>query len=56
MGFTNSGGTWEKWAMCLCLSCGGMSGVGESGWAVSSRVWERVVVFRVCGVSLDYLY
>ena len=34
LGFTNSGGTWVKWDMCLCFGCGGVSGVGESGWAV----------------------
>ena len=42
LGFTNSGGTWEKWDMCFC--CGGVGGVGgewvvlgESGWC-----WGRV--------------
>ena len=26
LGFTNSGGTWEKWYMCL--GCSGVAGVG----------------------------
>ena len=28
LGFTNSGGTWGKWDMCLCFGCGGVGGVG----------------------------
>ena len=28
LGFTNSGGTWGKWDMCLCFDCGGVGGVG----------------------------
>ena len=24
LGFTNSGGTWGKWDMCLCFGCGGV--------------------------------
>ena len=27
LGFTNSGGTWGKWDMCLCFGCGGVGGV-----------------------------
>ena len=30
LGFTNSGGTWEKWYMCL--GCSGVAGVGAA-WA-----------------------
>ena len=53
LGFTNSGGTWGKWDMCLCFAC---------GWC-----WGRVVgglcqgLGGCCGdmsvyvVSLDYL-
>ena len=26
--FTNSGGTWGEWDMCLCFGCGGVDGVG----------------------------
>ena len=51
LGFTNSGGTWGKWDMCLCFSCGGEGGVGESGWAAWSMVWEGgVVCLCVLGV------
>ena len=28
LGFSNSGGTWGKWDMCLCFGCGGVSGIG----------------------------
>ena len=28
LGFTNSGGTWGKWDVCLCFGCGGVGGVG----------------------------
>ena len=28
LGFTNSGGTWGKWDMCLCFGCGCVCGVG----------------------------
>ena len=28
LGFTNSGGTWGKWDICLCFICGGVGGVG----------------------------
>ena len=31
LGFTHSGGKWEKWDMCLCFGCSGVGGVGESG-------------------------
>ena len=31
LGFTNSGGTWGKWEMCLCFGCGGVGGVGGVG-------------------------
>ena len=26
--FTNSGRTWGKWDMCLCIGCGGVGVVG----------------------------
>ena len=26
LGFTNSGGTWGKWDMCLCFGCSGVGG------------------------------
>ena len=31
MRFTNSGGTWGRWDMCLCFGCGGVGGVGVAG-------------------------
>ena len=30
LGFTNSGGTWGKWDMCLCFGCGGVGWLGGS--------------------------
>ena len=37
LGFTNSGGTWGEWDMCLCFGCGGVGGrlgpvSGRVGW------------------------
>ena len=31
--FTNYGGTWEKWDMCLCFVAVVWVVLGESGWA-----------------------
>ena len=31
LGFTNPGGTWAKWDICLCFGCGGVVGVGGVG-------------------------
>ena len=28
LGFTNPGGTWGNWDMCLCFGCGGVGGGG----------------------------
>ena len=42
LGFTNSGGTWGKWDMCLSFGCCGVGGVGGilgqglRGWVVLS--------------------
>ena len=47
LGFTNSGGTWGKWDMCLCFGCGDMGGVGESVVG-GLGVWEGGVVLCLC--------
>ena len=46
--FTNYGGTWGKWDMCMYFGCGGVGGVGESGWVACARVWEGGVVLCLC--------
>ena len=57
LSFTNSGGTWRRWDMCLCFGCGGVGvgiggewmaglGQGQGGWGG---------VMSVCVVSLDSL-
>ena len=51
LGFTNSGGTWGKWDMCLCFGCGGVGGVG--GELVGGL--GHCGVTSVCVVRLDYL-
>ena len=53
LGFTNPGGTWGKWDMCVCFV---FSGVGEEwvgGFGQGLVEWR--VVMSVCVVSLDYL-
>ena len=53
LGFTNSGGTGEKWDMCLCFGCGGVGGVGGEwldGSGLGLRGWGGVL-----SVCLDYL-
>ena len=54
--FTNSGGTWGKWYICLCFGCGGVGGFrGEwvSGLGQGLGGWGGVM--SVCVVSLDSL-
>ena len=56
LGFTNSGGTWEIWDMCLCFVCGGVGGVGgewEGGLGQGMGWWGGVMSVYV--VSLDSL-
>ena len=56
LGFTNSGGTWGKWDMCLCFGCGVVGGVGGEwvgGWCQGLGGWGGVM--SVCVVSLDSL-
>ena len=36
LGFTNPGGTWGKWDMCLCFGCGSVGGRLGPG---SGSVW-----------------
>ena len=56
-GFTNSGGTWVKWDMCLWYGCGGVGGVGEE-WVggLDQGLGGWCGVMSVCVVSLDSLY
>ena len=48
LGFTNSGGTWGKWDMCLCFGCGGVGGEWVGGGVVWARVWESGLVLCRC--------
>ena len=43
LGFTNSGGTLEKWDMCLVVVV-----LGERGWAAWTRVLEGGMVLCLC--------
>ena len=54
LGFTNSGGTWGKWDMCLCFDCGGEGGVGVErvGGLVQSLGWCYVCVCCESGFSV----
>ena len=54
LGFTNSGGTWGKWDMCLCFGCGAVGGVrGESAaWA---RVLEGGGMYVCCESGFSVL-
>ena len=54
--FTNSGGTWGKWDMCLCFGCGCVGCVGGEwvgGLGQGLEGWGAVMY--VCVVSLDSL-
>ena len=56
LGFTNSGGTWGKWDMCLCFGCGGVGGVGgDCFFGLGQGLGGWGVVMSVCIVSLDFL-
>ena len=52
LGFTNSGGTWGKWDMCLCFGCGGVGGewLGGSGQGLG----EWGVVMYVCVLTFFF--
>ena len=52
LGFTNSGGTWGKWDMCLCSGCIGVGGEWVSGLCQGLGGWGGMYV---CVVSLDSL-
>ena len=53
LGFTNSGGTWGKWDMCLCFGCCGVGGVGGRLGPRSGRVgWCYVCVCYESGFSV----
>ena len=50
LGFTNSGGTWGKWDMCLCFGC---DGVGELVGVLDQGLgWCYVCVFCASGFSV----
>ena len=53
LGFTNSGGTWGEWDMCLCFGCGGVGREGVGGLCQGLGGWGGVL--SVCVISLDYL-
>ena len=56
LSFTNFGGTWGKWDMCLRFGCGGVGGVGGEwvgGLCQGIGGWGGVM--SVCIVSLDSL-
>ena len=53
LGFTNSGGTWGKWDICLCFGCG-VGGVGGE-WVGSLGLGGCYGVMYGCVVSLDSL-
>ena len=55
LGFTNSGGTWGKWDMCLCFGCGGVGVGGEWVGGLVHGLGGWCGVMSVCVVSLDYL-
>ena len=55
LGFTNSGGTWGEWDMCLCFGCGGVDGVRKSGGGLGQGLGWWGGVMPVCVVRLDYL-
>ena len=46
LGFTNHVGTGRVLNMCLCFSCGGMSGLGGEwigGWNQGPEGWDGVM-------------
>ena len=57
LGFTNSGGTWGKWDMCLCFGCSGVGGVvgGELVGGLGQGLGGWGGVMYVCVVSQDSL-
>ena len=53
LGFTNSGGTWGKWDMCLYFDCGSVGVEWVGGLCQGLGGWGGVM--SVCVVSLDSL-
>ena len=47
LGFTNSGGTWGKWDVCVLVAVVWVV-LEESGWPAWSRVWQGGVVLCMC--------
>ena len=52
LGFTNSGGTWGKWDMCLCFGCGGVGGEWVGGLGEGQGGWCYVCVCCESGFSV----
>ena len=52
LGFTNSGGTWGKWDMCLCFGCGDVGGEWVVGLGQGMGGWCYVCVYCESGFSV----
>ena len=48
LGFTNFGGTWGKWAMCVLVAVVWVVLGGGSGCTARARFWEVGVVLCLC--------
>ena len=60
LGFTNPGGTWGKWDMCLCFGYGGVGrrlgpGSGRMGWCYVYGCGESGLFVLVAGLGICIL-